>query len=166
MKHPLTPSINVIGALPLSELNSQSVLGAPTDAMERLDAFDRLAARYYHQELPGQVLYVDRLPRRRKNDDYTIGVGYITAWATENRSTHGVLFEKLDEAIEFGRIAGKGFLTAQMALYRGASIAKFNHRSQTDDRSVVVDAEAYNWHPGDPVHWASPDRIYPVEHSN
>lgn len=126
MKHPLIPSIEVLGALPLTHLNDQSIYGNRVEPIAQLDAYDRVAARRYQQELPSQVLYVDRLPRRCSKPDCIIGVGFIVAWATRLGVFHGVLLEDFDDALEFGRLAIKGFNSVHSLLFRAASITKWN----------------------------------------
>lgn len=122
MKHPLVPSIEVLGALPLSHLNDQSIYGNRVEPIVQLDAYDRAAARRYQQELPTQVLYVDRLPRKCNGPDCTIGVGFIVAWATRHGVAQGVLLEEFDDALNFGRLAMKGFNSVRLSLFRAASI--------------------------------------------
>lgn len=165
MKHPLMPSIEVLGALPLSHLNDQSIYGNKVEPIVQLDAHDRVAARRYQRELPTQVLYVDRLPQRCNRSDCTIGVGFIVAWATRHGVAQGVLLEDFADALEFSRLAMKGFHSAHSSLFRAASITKWNPITEVDDRSVVVDAEALEWRPGTQVRWASPREIHPVKHS-
>lgn len=163
MKHPLAPSIEVLGALPLSYLNDQSIYGNSVEPIIHLDSHDRLAARRYQRELPTQVLYVDRLPRRSNRPDCIIEVGYIAAWATRLGVAQGVLLEDLSDALELGRLAMKGNHSTHSMLFRAASITKWNPISEIDDRSLVVDAEALEWRPGTRVQWASPLEIYPVK---
>ncbi|GAA1483278.1 hypothetical protein [Brachybacterium fresconis] len=165
MKHPLVPSIEVLGALPLSHLNDQSIYGNRVEPIVQLDSHDRVAARRYQQELPSQVLYVDRLPRRRSRPDCIIGVGFIVAWATPLGVAQGVLLEDFDDALEFGRLAMKGLHSAHSFLFRAASITKWNPTTEVDDRSIVVDAEALEWQPGSQVQWASPLEIHPAKYS-
>lgn len=165
MKHPLVPSIEVLGALPLSHLNDQSIYGNRVEPIVQLDAHDRAAARRYQQELPTQVLYVDRLPKRCNRPDCTIGVGFIVAWATRHGVAQGVLLEDFDDALKFGQLAMKGFNSARSSLFRAASITKWNPTNKVDERSVVVNAEALEWQPGTQVQWAIPLEIYPVKHS-
>lgn len=163
MKHPLAPSIEVLGALPLSYLNDQSIYGNRVEPIMQLDSHDRVAARRYQRELPTQVFYVDRLPRRSNRPDCIIEVGYIAAWATRLGAAQGVLLEDLDDALELGRLAMKAHHSTYSMLFRAASITKWNHTSEIDDRSIVVDAEALEWKPGARVQWASPLEIHPVK---
>lgn len=165
MKHPLIPSIEVLGALPLSHLNDQSIYGNRVEPIVQLDAYDRVAARRYQQELPSQVLYVDRLPIRCSRPDCIIGAGFIVAWATHLGVAQGVLLEDFDDASEFGRLATKGFNSVRSLLFRAASITKWNPATEVADRLIVVDAEALEWQPGTQVQWASPLEIHPVKHS-
>ena len=165
MKHPLIPSIEVLGALPLTHLNDQSIYGNRVEPIAQLDAYDRVAARRYQKELQSQVLYVDRLPRRCSRPDCIIGAGFIVAWATHLGVAQGVLLEDFDDALEFGRLAMKGFNSDHSLLFRAASITKWNPTTEIDDRSIVVDAEALEWQPGTEVQWASPLEIHPAKHS-
>lgn len=163
MKHPLVPSIEVLGALPLDQLNEQSIYGNEVGPIAQVDAHDRVEARRYQHAPSTQVLYVDRLPRRRNSPDCIIKVGYIAAWASGTGVAHGVLLENLDEAVELCRLAMRGVHSTHPSLFRAASIAKWNGDSESDDRSIVVDGEALDWRPGARVQWEPPMEVSPVK---
>ncbi len=163
MKHPLVPSIEILGALPLGQLNEQSIYGSDVDPITQLDAHDRVNARRYQQAPPTQVLYVDRLPRRHNSPDRNIKVGYIGAWASSTGVAQGVLLENLDDAVELCRLAMRGVHSTHPSLYRAASIAKWNDDSESDGRSIVVDAAALDWRPGARIQWEPPMEVNPVK---
>lgn len=163
MKHPQVSSIEVLGALPLSQLNDLSVYGNKIEPIEQLDAFDRVAARRSQAEAPRQVLYVNQLPDRSSTPDCMIAVGFIAAWETPFGVAQGALFRTVEDAVDFAGLALKGLHSTRAYLYRAASIVGKSHNSAFSDRSVIVDAEAEYWRPGLQIHWAPPLNVVPVK---
>lgn len=156
MRHPLVPSIEVLGAIPLDDLNDHSLIGTnPTEQINPNDG-PRQNIRYSPIGLPGQILLVDRLPRRRRTTDCEVDTGFIAAWRTHSEVSQGVLLDSLNDALQLVRLAVKGIHSADAFVFRAASISKVTRDDWTIKTSIVVDSQLRSWRTsGDPI-WDDP----------
>lgn len=162
MRHPLVPSLEVLGAIAVSDLSEHSFFGSNPEREDRTAPHSSGSPTYATPGLPGPILYVDRMPRRRHTDDSQIEVGYIAAWRSLKGASQGVFFQKVDEAREFIRLARRGIHTRGSFIFRAASITKFNADIGTDEHSLVVDAQLHNERSDGTPEWSTPWHVDPV----
>ncbi|MGP9706666.1 hypothetical protein ACT3SQ_18295 [Brachybacterium sp. AOP42-C2-15] len=162
MRHPLVPSLRVLGAIAVSDLSEHSFLGSNPEREDRATPHSSRIPSYATTALPGPILYVDRMPRRRHTDDCQIEVGFIAAWRSLNGASQGVFFLRIDEAREFIRLARRGIHTRGSFIFRAASITKFNAGTGTDEHSLVVDAQLHNERSDGTPEWNTPWRVDPI----
>lgn len=162
MRHPLVSSLEVLGAIALDYLSDHSFFGRSPKDMSDASLHSFSNPSYTSTGLPGPILHVDRMPRRRHTDDCLIEVGTIAAWSSVNGASQGVFFLQIEEALDFIRLARRGIHTRYSFVFRAASITKFNAMSGTDDHSLVVDAELLSDRtPGD-LEWITPGHVDPI----
>lgn len=164
MQHPLVPSLEVLGAISESDLSEQSFFGSNLEREDRSAPHSSSSPSYAAPALPGPIVYVDRMPRRRHTDDCLIEVGCIAAWRSTNGASQGVFFLTLEEAREFIRLAQRGIHTHGSFIFRAASITKFNARTGTDKHSLVVDAQLHNERSDGTPEWITPWHVDPIPH--
>ncbi|OFT62645.1 hypothetical protein HMPREF3159_03810 [Brachybacterium sp. HMSC06H03] len=165
MRHPLVPSLEVLGAISESDLSEQSFFGSNPEREDRAAQHSSSSPPYAAPALPGPILYVDRMPRRRHTDDCQIEVGYIAAWRSLNGASQGVFFLTIDEAREFIRLARRGIHTHGSFIFRAASITKFNAGTGRDEHSLVVDAQLHNERSDGTPEWITPWHVDPIPHT-
>lgn len=162
MRHPLVPSLEVLGAIALNDLSDHSFLGSNPEKLHFEDLRGTTNPSYAPSGMPGPILYVDRMPRRRRTDDCHIVVGTIAAWRSMNGASQGVFFEQMSEALDFILLARRGIYTRDSFVYRAASITKFNDDTGTDEHSIVVDAQLQNDRSADVPEWITPWHVDPI----
>lgn len=165
MKHPLVPSLEVMGTIALSDLSEQSFFGEQPKRRQPLDLHDDSPPSYEAPSAPRPILYVDRIPRQRHTDDCLISVGVIAAWRSHNGTSQGLFFETLEETREFARLVRRGLHTRATFIFRAASITKFNSTTLVDDRSIVVDAQLHNDRTGNSPEWGTPMHVDAIPHN-
>ena len=156
MRHPLVPSLEVLGAISVSDLSAHSFFGSNPESEDHVAPHTSSYLSISTSSLTEQILYVDRMPRRRHTDDSQIEVGYIAAWRSLKGASQGVFFQKVDEAREFIRLARRGIHTRGSFIFRAASITKFNADIGTDEHSLVVDAQLHNERSDGTPEWITP----------
>ncbi|GEM_PF-3625871 len=162
MRHPLVPSLEVLGAIAVSDLSEHSFLGSNPEREDRAAPHSSASPSYVTPALPGPILYVDRMPRRRHTEDCQIEVGYIAAWRSLNGASQGVILPTVDEAREFVRRARRGIHTLGSFIFRAASITKFNAETGANELSLVVDAQLHNERSDGSPEWIAPWYVDPV----
>lgn len=162
MRHPLVPSLEVLGAIAVGDLSAQSFFGSNPKSEDHATPDSSSYLSNSASSRPEPILYVDRMPRRRHTDDCVIDVGFIAAWRSLNGASQGVLFPKIDEARQFIRLARRGVHTRKTFIFRAASIAKFNAKTGEDDQAIVVDAQLHNERSDGTPEWITPWRVDPI----
>lgn len=162
MRHPLVPSLEVLGAIAVGDLSAHSFFGSNPKSEDHAAPHSPSYLSLSASSLTEQILYVDRMPRRRHTDDCQIEVGYIAAWRSLNGASQGVFLRTVDEAREFVRRARRGIHTRGSFIFRAASITKFNARTGTDKHSLVVDAQLHNERSDGAPEWNIPWRVDPI----
>ena len=162
MRHPLVPSLEVLGTIAVSDLSAHSFFGSNPESEDQAAPHSSPYLSSSASSLTEQILYVDRMPRRRHTDDCQIEVGYIAAWRSLEGASQGVFLPAIDEAREFVRRARRGIHTRGSFIFRAASITKFNARTGTDEHSLVVDAQLHNERSDGTPEWNTPWRVDPI----
>lgn len=162
MRHPLVPSLGVLGALSVNDLSAHSFFGSNPESADHVAPHSSSYLSSSASSPTEQILYVDRMPRRRHTDDCQIEVGFIAAWRSLKGASQGVFFLKIDEAREFIRLARRGIHTRGSFIFRAASITKFNADTGTDEHSLVVDAQLRNERSDGTPEWSTPGHVDPV----
>lgn len=162
MRHPLVPSLEVLGAIAVSDLSAHSFFGSNPKSEDHATPYSYSYLSSSSSSRTEQILYVDRMPRRRHTDDCVIDMGFIAAWRSLNGASQGVFFLKLDEARECIRLARRSIHTCGSFIFRAASIAKFNAGTGEDDQRLVVDAQLLNDRTDGTPEWITPWRIDPI----
>lgn len=162
MRHPLVPSLEVLGAIAVGDLSAQSFFGSNPKSEDHATPDSSSYLSNSASSRPEPILYVDRMPRRRHTDDCVIDVGFIAAWRSLNGASQGVFLPTVDEAREFVRRARRGIHTRGSFIFRAASITKFNARTGTDKHSLVVDAQLHNERSDGTPEWITPWRVDPI----
>ena len=164
MRHPLVPSLEVLGAISVSDLSAHSFFGSNPESEDHVAPHTSSYLSISTSSLTEQILYVDRMPRRRHTEDCQIAVGYIAAWRSLRGASQGVFLPTIDEAREFVRRARRGIHTRGSFIFRAASITKFNARTGMDEHSLVVDAQLHNERSDGTPEWNIPWRVEPIPH--
>lgn len=164
MRHPLVPSLEVLGAISVSDLSAHSFFGSNPESEDHVAPHTSSYLSISTSSLTEQILYVDRMPRRRHTEDCQIAVGYIAAWRSLRGASQGVFLPTIDEAREFVRRARRGIHTRGSFIFRAASITKFNARTGMDEHSLVVDAQLHNERSDGTPEWSIPWRVEPIPH--
>ena len=164
MRHPLVPSLEVLGAISVSDLSAHSFFGSNPESEDHVAPHTSSYLSISTSSLTEQILYVDRMPRRRHTEDCQIAVGYIAAWRSLRGASQGVFLPTIDEAREFVRRARRGIHTRGSLIFRAASITKFNARTGMDEHSLVVDAQLHNERSDGTPEWNIPWRVEPIPH--
>lgn len=164
MRHKLVPSLEVLGAIAVSDLSAHSFFGSNPESEDHVAPHTSSYLSISASSLTEQILYVDRMPRRRHTDDCQIEVGYIAAWRSLKGASQGVFLPTVDEAREFVRRTRQAIHTRGSFIFRAASITKFNARTGTDEHSLVVDAQLHNERSDGTPEWHTPWRVEPIPH--
>lgn len=162
MRHPLVPSLGVLGAIAVSDLSEHSFFGSIPKSEHYAAPYSPSRLSSATSALPRPILYVDRMPRRRHTDDCVIDVGFIAAWRSLNGASQGVFFLRIDEARESIRLVRRGIHTRRSFIFRAASIAKFNAGTGEDDQGLVVDAQLHNERSDGEPEWITPWNVEPI----
>lgn len=165
MRHSLVPSLEVLGAISVNDLSAHSFFGSNPESEDHVAPHSASYLSSSASSPTEQILYVDRMPRRRLTDDCQIEVGFIAAWRSLNGASQGVFFLTLDEAREFIRLARQGIHTRGSFIFRAASITKFNAGTGRDEHSLVVDAQLHNERPDNTPEWITPWHVDPIPHA-
>ena len=155
MRHSLLPSLEVLGAIAVSDLSAQSFFGSNPKSEDHAAPYSSSYLSSSASSRPEPILYVDRMPRQRHTDDWQIDLGYIAAWRSLNGASQGVLLPTIDDA-------RRGIHSRGSFIFRAAAIAKFNARTGEDDRGLVVDAQLHNERSDGTPEWITPWRVDPI----